>query len=155
MADTETFGLTLYLDNGISGSPSVYTAVAGVTNIPSMFSFTRSQIDTSEIADEVKTFLAGQLDPGQLDFEIKFDQGEATHDDATGIIFTMTSRGLFGWALKIPASTAAGAVDEYMYFQAVTIDLSVAGSQDDVVRGTVSLKISGLPVFTTTPPPTV
>ena len=151
MASTETFGLILYLST-LGGSPNAYTQVAGVTGIPSLFSFDRSIIDTSEIADEVKTFLAGQLDPGTLDFDLKFDPGEATHDDVTGLINTMVTRGLFSWVLKIPASTAAGAADTFMYFQAVTVNLTVPGAQDDVLRGSCSLKISGLPVFVANAP---
>lgn len=151
MANTETFGLILYLSTG-GGSPNTYTQIAGVTNINSLFNFDRSIIDTSEIADEVKTFLAGQLDPGTLDFDLKFDPGEATHDDATGLINTMKTRGLFSWVLKIPASTAAGAAATYMYFEGVTVTLSPTGTQDDVVRATCSIKMSGLPVFVANAP---
>ncbi len=151
MANTETFGLILYLSTG-GGSPNEYTKVAGVTNIPQLFGFDRSTIDTSEIDSTVKTFLAGQLDPGTLDFELKFDPGETTHGSDSGLVNTMTTRGLFSWVLKIPASTAAGAVATYMYFQAVTVSLSVPGAQDDVLRGSCSLKISGLPVFVANAP---
>ena len=153
MANTETFGLKLYL--GDSGSPNVYTQIAGVTAIPQLFSFNRSQIDTTEIADTVKTFLAGQLDPGEVTFDLKFDPGETTHDESTGLIFTMITRGTFSWCLEIPASNAVGAVATYVYFQAVTTALAPAGAQDDVIRASaVTLKISGLPVFTSTAPAT-
>lgn len=151
MADTETFGLKLYLDTG-SGSPNAYTQVVGVTNIGQLFGFDRSIIDTSDIAAEVKTFLAGQLDPGTLDFEFKFDPEESTHDEDSGLMFTMRQRGLFSWVLLIPKSTASGSVDTYMYFQAVTVALSPAGAQDDIIRASCSLKISGLAVFDTTVP---
>jgi len=152
MASTETFGLVLYLDSG-GASPNAYTAMAGVTNIGGLFSFDRSIIDTSLISAEVKTFLAGQLDPGAVDFECLFDPGnEATHGDVSGLIYTMKTRGLFDWCLKIPASTAAGAVATYMYFQGVTTAVSPSGAQDDVVRASCSIKMSGLPVFTTTAP---
>lgn len=153
MADTETFGLKLYLDSG-SGSPNLYTQIAGVTNIGQLFGFDRSIIDTSDIAAEVKTFLAGQLDPGTLDFEVKFDPEEATHDEDTGLIFTMKTRGLFSWVLLIPKSTAAGSVDTYMYFQGVTVSLTPAGPQDDIIRASCSIKMSGLAVFDTTAPAT-
>lgn len=153
MASTETFGLKLFL--GAQGSPTVYTQVAGVTGIPQLFGFDRSTIDTSEIADEVKTFLAGQLDPGTLDFDLKFDSGESTHDDIAGLIFTMKTRGTFDWALEIPASIAAGATTTFMYFEAVTVALSVPGAQDDILRGSCSLKISGLPEFVKNSPPLV
>jgi len=151
MASTETFGLVLYLDSG-GGSPNAYTAMAGVTNIGGLFSFDRSIIDTSEISAEVKTFLAGQLDPGAVDFECLFDPNEATHGDVAGLIYTMKTRGLFDWCLKIPASIAAGSAATYMYFQGVTTAVSPSGSQDDVVRASCSIKMSGLPVFTTTAP---
>ena len=147
MADTETFGLILYLDATAGGSPSLYTQVAGVTNIGGLFSFDRSIIDTSDISSEVKTFLAGQLDPGSVDFELKFDPAEGTHDDVTGLIYTMKTRGLFSWCLKIPASTAVGAVATYMYFQGVTTAMSPAGAQDDIIRASCSIKMSGLPIF--------
>ncbi len=151
MSDTETFGLKLYMDAG-SGSPNSYTQIAGITNIGQLFGFDRSIIDTSDIAAEVKTFLAGQLDPGTLDFEFKFDPEEATHDEDTGLIFTMRTRGLFSFVLLIPKSIAAGSVDTYMYFQGVTVALSPAGAQDDIVRASCSIKISGLAVFDTTVP---
>jgi len=151
MADTETFGLILYLDSG-GASPNAYTAMAGVTNIGGLFSFDRSIIDTSDISAEVKTFLAGQLDPGAVDFECKFDPTEATHGDLSGLIYTMKTRGLFDWCLKIPASTAAGAVATYMYFQGVTTSVNPSGAQDDIIRASCSIKMSGLPVFTTTAP---
>jgi len=152
MSDTETFGLILYL--GDSGSPNLYTQVAGVTNIGGLFSFDRSIIDTSNIADTVKTFLAGQLDPGTVDFEVKWDPAETTHGDSAGLVNTMLTRGLFSWCLKIPASTAAGAVPTYMYFQGVTVSLTPAGAQDDVIRATCSIKMSGQPVFVANAPAT-
>jgi len=154
MAATESFGLILYLDATAGGSPSLYTEIAGVTEIGGLFSFDRSIIDTSLISAEVKEFLAGQLDPGSLDFGLLFDPGEATHGDLTGLIFTMKTRGLFSWCLKIPASTTPGAVATYMYFQGVTTALSPAGSQDDVIRATVSIKMSGLPIFDAQAPAT-
>jgi hypothetical protein len=154
MADTESFGLILYLDASGGGSPNVYTAVAGVTSIGTLFSFDRSIIDTSDISAEVKTFLAGQLDPGEVSFELKFDPAEGTHDDLTGLIYTMKTRGLFSWCLKIPASTAAGSVPTYMYFEGVTTGLSPAGAQDDIIRATTTIKMSGSPVFVANAPAT-
>lgn len=151
MADTETFGLILYLDLD-GGSPNSYTQIAGVTNINNLFSFDRSIIDTSEIDATVKTFLAGQLDPGTVDFDLKFDPGESTHDDSTGLINTMLTRGTFSWVLKIPASNATDAVATYMYFQGVTVALNPTGPQDEVVRATVSIKMSGQPVFVANAP---
>jgi len=151
MAALETFGLKLYL--GGSGSPTVYTQIAGVTSIGGLFSFDRSIIDTSVISNTVKEFLAGQLDPGSVDFELLFDPQEATHDDSTGLINTMLTRGAFSWCLEIPPSVG-GATTTYMYFQGVTIQLNPAGAQDDVARAQVSIKMSGQPVFTTTAPPT-
>jgi hypothetical protein len=152
MANTETFGLKLYKGDG--GSPTVYTQIAGVTEIGTLFSFDRSIIDTSEIADTVKTFLAGQLDPGAVEFTVKFDPNEPTHDDSTGLINAMLTRGAASWVLEIPPSDGAGAVTEYMYFQGVVTALTPTGAQDDVVRATCSIKMSGQPVFTTTAPPT-
>lgn len=152
MAATESFGLKLYLASS-SGSPTVYTQVAGVTEIGGLFSFDRSQIDTSVISDTVKQFLAGQLDPGTLDFTVLFDAQEATHGNSSGLLYTMVTRGTFSWCLEIPPSVD-GAITTYMYFQGVTISLNPTGAPDDAIRASCSIKMSGQPEFTTTAPAT-
>jgi len=152
LVNIETFGLKLYL--GDAASPEVFTFIAGVTNIPTLFGFDRSLIDISEIADTVKQFRAGQLDPGNVEFEIKFDPGEATHDDSTGLISEMLTRGASNWVLEIPPSDAVGAVTRYMNFVAVMTGLTPAGNQDDVTRASCTLKMSGQPTFGTVAPST-
>jgi len=153
LVNIETFGLKLYLGSG--ASPEIFTQIAGVTGIPTLFGFDRSLIDISEIADTVKQYRAGQLDPGNLEFEIKFDPGEATHDDSTGLIAEMLTRGAANWVLEIPPSDAPGAVTRYMNFSAVMVSLTPAGNQDDVTRANCSLKMSGQPTFGTVAPTTL
>lgn len=150
LVNIETFGLKLYLGNG--ASPEVFTQIAGVTSIGTLFSFDRSLIDITEIADTVKSFRAGQLDPGNVEFEIKFDPSNATHDDTTGLIGEMLARGASNWVLEIPPSDAPGALTTYMTFSGVMVALSPTGAQDDVTRATCTLKMSGQPVFTTVSP---
>jgi len=151
LVNIETFGLKLYLGDD-SASPTTYTQIAGVTQIPTLFSFDRSLIDITEIADTVKEFRAGQLDPGNVEFELKFDPNNATHDDATGLINEMLTRGANPWVLEIPPSDAVGAATVYMTFSAVMVSLTPSGNQDDVTRATASLKMSGQPTFTTVNP---
>jgi len=150
MANLETFGLKLYIGDG--GSPNSYTQIAGVTQIPTLFSFDRSLIDISEISDTVKSYRAGQLDPGEVSFEFKFDPNEATHDDSTGLINAMLTRGAFGFVLEIPASDGAGAAITYMSFTGVVTGITPSGNQDDVTRATCTIKMSGQPLFSTTKP---
>lgn len=145
LVNIETFGLRLYL--GDATSPEVFTKVAGVTNIPTLFGFDRSLIDISEIEDTVKQFRAGQLDPGSVEFELKFDPGEPTHDDSTGLLAEMLTRGASNWVLEIPPSDAIGAVTRYMGFSAVMTGLTPSGNPDDVTRANCTLKISGQPTF--------
>lgn len=151
MAATESFGLILYIQSG-SGSPSAYTKLAGVTNMPQLFSYQRSTIDVSEISDEVKQFLGGQADPGQVQMDLLFDYDEATHDDSAGVINMVTTRGLFDFVLLIPNSTGTGATDTYMYFRGLVIELTTGGNQDDALRGNFTVQISGQPVFDKTVP---
>lgn len=150
MADVETFGLELHRGDG--ASPEVYTKIAGVTELPTVFSYTRSQIETSEIGDTTKTFLGGQLDPGEVQFGVKFDHEETTHGDNSGLVASMTNRGRENWYIKIPESTADGAAPTYATFAAVMTSLQVSGAQDDVLRGTATLKISGAITFSASAP---
>lgn len=151
MAATESFGLTLYIQSG-TGSPSAYTKLAGVTSMPQLFGFSRSKIDVSEISDEVKQFLGGQADPGEVQMELIFDPNEATHNDTAGLLYMARTRGLFDFVLKIPQSTAAGSTDTYMYFRGVVIEATVSGAQDDVIRANATIAVSGLADFDTTAP---
>lgn len=150
LVNIETFGLKLHLGDG--NSPEVYTQIAGVTQMPTLFSFDRSLIDITEIADTVKEFRAGQLDPGNVEFELKFDPSNATHDDTTGLINEMLTRGASNWVLEIPPSDAVGASTVYMTFAGVMVSLTPTGNQDDVTRATATLKMSGQPTFTTVSP---
>lgn len=143
MADIETFGIKLWMGTG--AEPEAYIQVAGITSFPQLFNFTRSTIDTSEISDEVKTFLGGQADPGNVTFGLKFDPNENTHSDAQGLIHRAKTRGRTNWVLEIPGAGSDGAT--YMYFSGVLIDLSVTGEMDDIVRGNATIKMSGLPEF--------
>lgn len=152
MADVETFGLELYL--GDDASPVAYTLIGGVTEIPQLFSYNRSIIDTTEIKDTVKSYLAGQLDPGEVNFTIKFDAEDPTHDESTGLISKMLARGRHKFCLKIPESTADGAAATYHYFDAIVTGLTPQGNQDDVIRASVTLKLSGLGSFSATAPTT-
>lgn len=151
MADTETFGTIIFL--GDSGSPTIYSEIVGVTSVPTFSSGSRSTIDTSEISDTTKQFLAGMFDPGEMTFDIKWDPRETTHGSDSGLYYMSKTRGTFNFVAKIPASTSGGAA-QFVYFVAVVTGFNITAPQEDVYRASVTLKISGDWVINTTAPAT-
>jgi predicted secreted protein len=117
-----------------AGSPPSYTTIAEINSFSGPGGSV-SVIDVTDLASAAKEKLAGINDNGQLTFELNFIPGNAQHSAlreakenrttiSVKIIFTDTTK--TEWT-----------------FNAIVTGFSVSGAVDGVVKGSVTLEISG------------
>lgn len=142
------FGTLLKLGDGnVVPGPEVFATIAEVTDIggPSM------STDTIDVTNHsspgaVKEFLMGLLDAGEVSFTVNFMPGNATHDEATGLIAEWLSRNVSNWKLVWPTTPA-----EAVGFKAGVTGIDFSAPTDEQLSADITLKVSGLPDFAATP----
>lgn len=139
MATIKTTGTTLVIDNG-SGTNTDIT-LGEVISITGLGSGTNTEIDTTTLASTAKEFRIGLTDNGTASMEINFDPDNAGQDELIVIRDAQTSR---EFKLTFPEGT-----DKVGTFSAYVTSFSVDVNTDDIVRGTVTLRLTGSLVFTT------
>lgn len=132
------------LQAGDGGSPTeTFTAIAGVLSI-NLGAISRTVIDTTDLdsANNARTFAGGLVDYGEFSADIHFDPNAATHDEATGIYSYFGDAAPRNFRFIFPnADTTTFA------FSAITSSLTITGSLDEKMTGTVTFKISGEPTL--------
>lgn len=131
------------LKAGDGGGSEVFTAIAGVLSI-NLGAISRTMIDTTDLdtANNARTFLGGIVDYGEFSADIHYEPADGTHDDTTGIYSYFGDTAPRNFQLVFPDSGTTT-----FSFSAVTSSLTVTGSLDDKMTGTVTFKISGKPTF--------
>lgn len=131
------------LKKGDGGGPEVFTTVAMVKSITGpTLQGEDIDITNQDSPGGFREFINGLIDPGELSFEINYDPGDATHDAATGLLGDLTSRSVINWELIFPDTgstkwTFSGSVKSF------EANIPV----DDVLSASITIKITGLPVF--------
>ena len=123
-----TQGVTLGAGDG--ASPEVFTDIPQITSI-SGFGTTRSEIDTTDLADGSKTFILGLKDNG-----LNYDPDNAVH---SGLRTKNQNGTLDNYKLTLSDASPAVVFNFAAYVMEFSIDIAV----DDVLKATATLRISG------------
>ena len=128
----ETQGVLI--QRGDNASPSVYTT------IPEIVSFdgpggSSNEIDVTDLASTAKEFRMGLKDEGDFSFEMMYIPNDSEH---SGLQDDRTNRTLRDFKVVLTDSPQSD-----MTFTAYVREFSVSGGVDDVLRASVTLRISG------------
>lgn len=131
--EVKTQGTKLQLAGAVS--PVTYTAMANVTSISGLGG-QKGDIDITNFDSTAKEFLTGLEDPGQVQVEINYSPSDTTQDT----LWTLKDSGdLRSWRILMSGASPA----PYFGFNATVQQFQVNFQTDDVVRATVTLRVSG------------
>lgn len=116
-------------------SPITYTSLANVVSISGLGG-QKGDIDITNFDSTAKEFLVGLEDSGQVQVEINYAPGDATQDTLWGLKETGTLR---GWRIRLSGTSPY----KYFAFSATVQQFQVNFQTDDVIRATVTLRVSG------------
>lgn len=118
-----------------TSSPITYTAMANVTSISGLGG-QKGDIDITNFDSTAKEFLTGLEDPGQVQVEINYSPSDTTQNT----LWTLKDSGdLRSWRIQLSGASPA----PYFGFSATVQQFQVNFQTDDVVRATVTLRVSG------------
>jgi hypothetical protein len=128
----KTQGLKLQL--GSTASPQTFTDLANITNLTGLNSGQSSEIDTTDFDSEnFREFVRGLADGGQVTVNIKWDPDLSTHQT----LFDLNRSGATRqWRVVL----VQGTIYE---FNAFISNLGIDFAIDDIVRATMTLRVTG------------
>lgn len=131
--EVKTQGTKLKLAGAVS--PVAYTAMANVTSISGLGG-QKGDIDITNFDSTAKEFLTGLEDPGQVQVEINYSPNDTTQNT----LWTLKDSGaLRSWRIQLSGASPS----PYFGFNATVQQFQVNFQTDDVVRATVTLRVSG------------
>ena len=128
-------GTTFSIDTSVSGGPT-YTAVGNIKTF-SGFDGSSSEIDVTNLSSSAKEYRLGLEDNGQFAMELDRDFADAGQ---TALLAARDSQA--GKQFKLLLSNGENAT-----FTGYVKKFSVAGGVDQVVKGSVDIRISGSVVW--------
>lgn len=140
-----TIGVVLRMGDGATPT-EVFTAVANVVSVD--MGRTAGEIDATHLGSTsgYKEFRQG-FKTGSVDFEIHFDPDNTTHNDATGLESVYNAGTPTNFKLDLSAADNGGAgaptTDPVATFEAVILDFSISAQVEDMVRASLSMRITG------------
>ena len=149
MADVSYLNSALYIGDG--ASPEVFTAMVDITGFSAIPAESRETIDTTTVANAIRTYIGGLRTGKPVTFDVKWDISEATHGASTGMLSKIqaSGTGLNNFVVAIPAATP-----QYVAFSAVVTDISPAAALGDIFRASITLQPSGAATIGTSAPNT-
>lgn len=133
MAEYSGYAATLQVDN------SGYTTIGQIRDItgPAM---ALDAIDSTHRGSAWKTALPGQLDGGEVTFDIAYDPDLATHaaGAAPGLVYYMVNRTQKSFRVNFPDSTPATAT-----FTGFVTKFTPKEPQNDLLTADVTIKVGG------------
>ena len=147
MSDAKS-GYGTMLKMGDGAEPEVHTTIAEVKDISGPGYETGTHDVTNQSSPgAVREFIAGLIDAGEVTFDVNWLPGNATHDASTGLLAAQLARALKSFQLVWPQFTP----NEQCAFDALVTGFEVSSPVDDPLSASITLKVSGLPVWTTLP----
>lgn len=118
-----------------TASPVTYTDTANVTSISGLGG-QKGDIDVTNFDSTAKEFLTGLEDPGQVQVEVNLNPDDASQDTLWDL---KESGALRTWRIQLSGASPA----PYYQFSATVQQFQINFQTDDVVRATVTLRVSG------------
>lgn len=138
-----TSGVGIKFQIGDGAGPEVFTTIAEVTNFTGP-NETSPNIDVSNFDSAAREFIAGLKDGGEVTFEVNFIGSNAQQQSLRAAQSARTLKNF-----KILLNDAALDADKTtISFSANVTGFSLTASVDAAVKASVTLKVSGEPVFT-------
>tara|TARA_A100000171_G_C2140369_1_gene154928 strand:- start:1415 stop:1822 length:408 start_codon:yes stop_codon:yes gene_type:complete len=133
MAAIDAQGVTITYENNLSAAQTV----GGVVSFSGLDG-EAADIDITNLASTAKEFKQGLQDFGNFSMEVIRD-----YDDAgqAALLDAMDNQATREMVVTLPSGTL-----NVITFQAYVKSVTLEGAVDDIVRGTINLKISGEPV---------
>lgn len=126
------------IEIGDVASPVVFTDIAGATDING-FTGGRPLIDVTTLQSTGREFLTGIPDYGNVDFTLIYDNANAQHLD----IYDLFQSGLSRSFRMVFGDSSP---EEIYTFDAFVLNFQFAAPIDEVIRASVTLKVTGTPV---------
>src|SRR5262245_37113767 len=135
-------GTRLLVADTASPASGASRHIAEVTSIsgPTMSS-DLIDVTSQESSGGFREMIIGLTDPGELSFDIFFNQTLPSHDDTGGLLDIFKSKLLKHFQLKLPGGMGT------WQFMGVVNGLEIDASVDDALKASVTIAISGLPDF--------
>lgn len=102
-------------------------------------------VTTQESAGGFREKIIGLTDPGELTFDIFFNQTLVSHDEVDGMLAHFKNKTISWFQLHLPL---VGATEMGIWqFQGVVNGFEIDASVDDALKASLTIAISGLPTF--------
>jgi hypothetical protein len=131
--EVKTQGTKLQL--GSTGSPTTWTDTANVTSISGLGG-QKGDIEVTNFDSLAKEFLTGLEDPGQLQVEVNINPADTSQSDVWDL---KESGELRFWQIRLAGTSPFNTYT----FKATVQQFQINFQTDDVVRATITLRISG------------
>lgn len=135
----------LQLQRGDGGGSEVFTTIGEVTNIKGP-SEKAGQLDATSFDSTAMEFIAGLSDNGEVTFDVNFVGSDAQQQGLRTDLRNGTLRNF-----KIIINDHATTKTTVAFAAIVTASPELSGSVNQVIKGSCSLKVSGLATWTYAP----
>jgi len=135
------FGTKLAVGNNETPSEE-FTEMAQVRDIdgPGM-NMSTIEATHHQSASNMKEYVAGLVDGGEVTFEVVWDPADATHDDTTGFIYLLKNRLKRNWKLVTPVAASVGYWA--LAFAAFVTQFKTKEPVEGMLAADVTLKVTG------------
>lgn len=140
------FGATFNIGDGNMGSTPSYTAIAQVQSVNG---FEISQVMTDVTAHDStggyrEKIPTGLFEVGDVELELIFDITEGTHDNASGgLTHALLNKTELAYQIVLPDTS-----DTTFTFDAYVSKVGWGSPQEDAIKATVTLTVTGQPTIT-------
>lgn len=126
---------------------SSFTTIAGIVDGWTGPNVQADEIETTILSDTYKKYARGQIDPGELSFEIAYDPEDATSQMLVDLYNDCT---VATWQVTLSATCDAGGGTVTESFSGWVKSFSIKATKSDLVKAEVTIRLSGNPGLTGT-----
>lgn len=136
-----------FIKRGNGASPEAFTTIAEVLSIngPSMEMET-IDVTTHSTGEPWRQFVGGLLNAGEVSFDINFVPTDSTHNATDGLLNDMTERVQRNFQILFPDADLEDDRTTWE-FTALVTSFQCTEAIDDVIKASVTLKLTGKPTL--------
>lgn len=138
------YGSTLSVD---SAGGTDYTEVASIVDGWSGPSTTADEIETTVLDDTYKTYARGQIDPGEITFQIAYDPADTNSQTLVELYSSCT---VATWQVSLSAVCSSGGAAVTESFSGWVKAFSITASKNNLITADITVRITGDPGLTGT-----